>query len=127
VFAPGDAVAPGAVTFRLNAGRWGSDGVRVRTGSYRAGILGSGSRTVRVEWHLTSRNPSASCVLPRRSQVRGTTVRAASRLLRRAGLRPGRLIPDPYLPVRPGRVSALWGSGLGVAPCGSRVAMWVRR
>lgn len=127
VLAPGDALAPGTVTFRLRAGRWRADGVRVRTGSYRAGILGSGSRTVRVEWHLTSRSPSASCVLPRRSQVRGKTVAATLKLLRRAGFRPGALIPDPNLPVRRGRVSALWDSGLGLAPCGTRVRMWVRR
>lgn len=120
-------LAPGLVTFRLAGGRWRADGVRVRSGRYSAGVYGTGARTVRVEWHLRSRNPAAECLLPPRSRVRGRTLAQVRRILRRAGLRPGRPLADPWARAPRGRVAGLFTLGFDSLRCGSRVSPVVRR
>jgi hypothetical protein len=122
-------LAPGRVSFRLTKGRWRSVSSVSRTGTYAAGIFGSGTKTVTVSWNLRSRTPGKFCTVPRRRLVKGKTVGAARRLLNRAGLRPGGLIPDwSARSIRPGRVTgyATGGPVSGAQRCGSKVSMWFR-
>lgn len=120
-------LAPGRIVFRLVGGRWRADGVRTRTGSYVAGLEGAGTRRVRVEWHLRSRVLSRQCAIPPRSRVRGRTVAQVTRLLRRAGLRPGVRLADESSPAPRGRVVGLVTIGFTDLRCGSRVSLLVSR
>jgi hypothetical protein len=122
-------LAPGRVRFRLSQGRWRSVSSVSRTGTYTAGIFGSGTKTVTVSWELRSTTPSKFCAVPARRLVKGKTVGAARRLLSRARLRPGRLIPDwSNRSTRRGRVTgyATGGPVPGAQRCGSRVSIWFR-
>lgn len=97
-----------------------------RTGRYAAGPFGSGAKTVTVSWNLRSKSPSRFCKVPPRRLVKGKTVGAGRRLLRRAGLRPGGLIADwSARSVRPGRVTgyATGGPVPGARRCGSKVSI----
>jgi hypothetical protein len=119
-------LSPGPIAFRRAGASWRADGVRTRSGPIAEFLLGSGTKTVRIEWHLTSRSPTDRCAVPGLGSVRGRTPAQVSRLLRRAGLRPGARLADRFAPIRAGRVSGLVGSRLR-ARCGARIALWVRR
>lgn len=122
---PTGYLSPGPITFVRAGGTWRADGVRTRTGTFDEFALGAGTKTVRIEWHLTSRSPSGRCAVPGYGRVRGRTPAQVTRALRRAGLRPGARLRDGFARVRAGRVSGVARMG-GNARCGARIAMYVR-
>jgi hypothetical protein len=127
--AASEYLTPGQVRFELWQGSWRSKGTRTRTGDYFAGIFGVGTRTVTVSWDLRSTTPTGHCIAPKRSLVRGKTVAHVKGLLRRAKLRPGRVLRDSSARAVPrGRVTglSLRAPHTRAERCGASIPIWVR-
>jgi hypothetical protein len=124
--APTAYLAPDRIVMRRERGVWRSTGTQVREAPAGGADV---PKRITIAWELSSRRPSRHCALPADRLVRGRTVAHARRVLRRAGLRPGRVAPGFDGRVRRGRAVGLlaFPERPGAVPCGTAVGIQVAR
>jgi hypothetical protein len=97
-------------------------------GSHTSTDTSFGTRTVTVSWDVWSTRPSNMCAVPKDRLVRGRTVSAAQKVLRKYGFPRRRVERAVRRGFPPGRVFGVTPSDFSdVATCGARLTLYVAR
>ncbi len=113
--------SPDRVYFTYSSGAWRAKGSRTTTDA------DYGTRSVTVSWDVWSTQPSGMCTVPSTKMVRGKTVPAARKVLKKYGYTKSKVSRIAQSPVKSGRVHGVHSEADRAWSCGKKVTMYVAR
>lgn len=113
--------SPELITFTYFNGAWRAKGSRTTSDT------DYGTRSVTVSWDVWSKEPSTMCTVPTTKMVRGKTVAAARKVLKKYGFTKSRVSRIAQSPVKSGRVHGVASGPERMLGCGKKVTVYVAR